>query len=221
MRILCKEKDFYDYVGFGENGSEDVTFDRRKMWMIKRESDAYDESTIYHVIDSLMKSRGEKQLTEKVIGVFIGYTLYIIKLTSEPRKFSFDNGIEPFKYSAELIAARKCYDIKHSLPIEFVEFGIFNPWNLKSFSKDLTKDYKEGNIANWEIKPAFKNIEDRIPILKNTFIPKLIDAKEVYYNIEEWLISQHNDVDQESIGLTDVDKAINHGFDKKTSFRKM
>ena len=211
MRILCKEKDFYDYVGFGENGSEDVTFDRRKMWMIKRED--------YQFVDSLMRSKRGDQLTEKVIGVFIGYTLYIIKLTSDPRKFSWDKGIEPFKYSAELIAARKCYDIKHSSPIEFVEFGIFNPWNLKSFQKDLTKDYKEGNVANWEIKPVFD--DDRIPILKNTFIPKLIDAKEVYYNIEEWLISQYNDVDQESVGLTDVDKAINHGFDKKTSFRKM
>lgn len=237
MRILCKEKDFYDYVGYGENSSEDVTFDRRNMWMIKREGEDADYDTIYHVIDTLLTDR--ERHAEGVIGIFIGYALYIVKLTATPRETSYDS-VKPFKYSAELIAARKCYDIKHSLPIEFVKIETsiydYSFWRLKSWKsytnaqKDedfLIKEYKEGNVANWKLKPAFEkswafvDINGKIPILKNTFVPKLIDAKEVYYNIEEWLISQYNDVDQESEGLTDVDKAINHGFDKRSSFRNV
>lgn len=247
MHIICKEKDYYDFIGYGENGSEAVTFDRRNMWVIKpANSELYDNDNILHVIHSILSEKGTN-LSARSIGVFIGFTLYIIQITAEEnRKEKYLNGwqydIKPFKWNAELIAKRTCYDIKHPKPIDFVtiETGVWNysNWKLKTWkdwknyqnaktSNLVEKEYKEGNPNNWKIKPLFERDwesqkkDGKIPILKNTFIPKLVSAEECYRNIEEWLISQYNDKDQESEGLTDVDKAINHGFDKKTSFRNI
>lgn len=249
MHIICKEKDYYDFVGYGENGSEDVTFDRRNMWVIKpANSELYDNDNILHVIHYMLCARNT-ELTERVIGVFIGFNLYIIYISAEKgRKEKYLNSyqyeIRPFKYTAELIAKRTCYDIKHPKPIDFVTIETsvwdYSNWKLKTWkdwknyqnaktskSHIAEREYKEGNPNNWKIEPLFskdwesEKLNNKIPILKNTFIPKLVSAEECYRNIEEWLIAQHNDVDQESEGLTDVDKAINHGFDKKTSFRNV
>ena len=241
MHIICKEKDYYDFVGYGENGSEDITFDRRNMWVIKpATAELYDRDNILRVIHSILYER-TRELSETVIGVFIGFSLYIIYLSAELNRET--NGIlRPFKWDAKLLAKRTCYDIKHPKPIDFVDIDLsvydnspFYIKNLKAWEKGYNnrvwelkeKEYKKGNPNNWEIKPLFSNdwesekFDKKIPILKNTFIPKLISAEECYRNIEEWLISQYNDKDQESEGLTDVDKAVNHGFDKITSFRKM
>ena len=76
----------------------------------------------------------------------------------------------------------------------------------------------KGLIKPFEIDSSKKGA---IPILRNTWVPSFVDANEAYYNIEEWLIAQHNDVDQESKGITDIDKVINHGFDKRESFRNI
>ena len=258
MHIICKEKDYYDFVGYGENGSEDVTFDRRNMWVIKpANSELYDKDNILHVIHSMLCTQNT-ELTERVIGVFIGFNLYIIYISAEKDRkekyLNYQYEIRPFKYNAELIAKRICYDIKHPKPIDFVtiETSVWDYLNyrlktwkdlnyrlktwkdLKNYQNAKTskshiaeREYKEGNPNNWKINPLFskdwesEKSNNKIPILKNTFIPKLVSAEECYRNIEEWLISQYNDVDQESEGLTDVDKAINHGFDKKTSFRNV
>ena len=82
--------------------------------------------------------------------------------------------------------------------------------NVKTIGDFSLRDneYKTGNINNWEIKHFDFFEENTIPILRNTWVPSYVDAQTAYYNIEEWLIAQHNDVDQESKGLTDIDKVI-------------
>ena len=58
-------------------------------------------------------------------------------------------------------------------------------------------------------------------ILKNIGIPSLIPPEQIYYGMETYLFSLKNDKNCESKGLTDSEKIVNHGFDKKTSFRNM
>jgi hypothetical protein len=59
------------------------------------------------------------------------------------------------------------------------------------------------------------------PILRNLEIQHIIPPLEIYTDIEYYIASRKDEQDVESKGITDVEKAINHGFDKKTSFRKM
>lgn len=58
-------------------------------------------------------------------------------------------------------------------------------------------------------------------ILKETFVPKYVSPEEIFRGVEEYLLYSKREKNQESEGLSDVDKAVNHGFDKKTSFRNM
>jgi hypothetical protein len=69
---------------------------------------------------------------------------------------------------------------------------------------DVEGDAKESALSN--------------PILKDTPIPSIIPARDFYNAIDNYLRSKYNDKTIE-IKNSDIDKAINHGFDKKTSFR--
>lgn len=237
MKIICKEKDFYDFVGRqAEYGTEDITFDRRDMWVIKSGTVEWDTDTVGVFVNSILSGRYGKVVTEKDIGLWLGNALYIFRISELENRYlpkTADGSFHlnpDFRWKAELLASRKLYNIKHDLPVEFVDidtnlytsWGKFHTWKkYEDAKKDrLINEYKEGHPANWEIKPFFEGFK-KIPILKNTWVPSFINPHEAYYAIEEWLISQHNDVDQESEGLTDVDKAINHGFDKKASFRNV
>ena len=238
MKILCKEKDFYDYIGYAsEYGTEDITFDRRNMSMIKQGTDPADNETCGYFINVLLETG---KLAD--IGLWIGFDLYIFRIREiSNRKEKTNIGeilSKDFKWKVDLICHRKAYDVKHNMPIEFIIInnGI-SSWyywknkNYKFWSSNYEvkyddfslrdNEYKTGNINNWKIKHFDFFEENTIPILRNTWVPSYVDAQTAYYNIEEWLIAQHNDVDQESKGLTDTDKVINHGFDKKASFRNI
>jgi len=68
-----------------------------------------------------------------------------------------------------------------------------------------------------------KNIKEVIenPILGNTKLVSLLDSLEIYKSLDSYLRSLHNDVTQESDGLTDTEKAENKGFNKIESFRNI
>ena len=236
MRILCKEKDYYDHIGFSEYGSEDVIFDRRKYTIFEKSVDAEKERFCRYARHGEVSIAREALHTgyghfepNVILAINAGYNVYAFKV--------FNKGIEDSNYSIEFIGMRKCYELHWDSPL-----GIFRleplpfdhrtskewmeRWKLERKDKDRdfeTAAFLNGNPANWKFEPLFTDGWDTfgIPILKHTSFPKYMEAKEVYYAIEEWLIAQHNDVDQESEGLTDIDKAVNHGFDKKVSFRKM
>ena len=78
---------------------------------------------------------------------------------------------------------------------------------------------RERRLANVLFMPLCD--KTKIPILSQTGIPAVIQPEQIFLGIEEYLSSKSNDRSMESEGLTDVDKAVNHGFDKRTSFRKM
>jgi hypothetical protein len=61
-----------------------------------------------------------------------------------------------------------------------------------------------------------KSIED--PILADTSLTSILDGEAIWKEIQNYISSLNNEVDVET-DISDVDKAVNHGFDKKTSFR--
>lgn len=224
MKILCKVKDFYDYVGY--NASEDITFDRRNMTVIEPGVQDFYKDSEGGVINGLL-------YISNIFGVWIGHNFYVYRISNiqnryERNIYNIEVLSKNFKYDIDLIAKRVVYDIPHKKPIELhaIEF----PWDLRlnkhwfkseqALNQKIDEEIIKGNIANWKLREyIFDSLnKDKIPILKNTFLARL-DPSEVYYAIESWLLAQNNDVDQETDGITDVDKAVNHGFDKKESFR--
>lgn len=250
MHILCKEKDYYDYVGYNNgdygnpNSFADVTFDRREMWVIAPGTN-YAGGGVLDLISKVADSKNGNSVgvMKNIIGLWLGYNLYIFRIDADPNRwernmwgsFLKDN----FDYNIELLAHRKIYDIKHNNAVEFVKIDVeylerLYKSNWKDYFKAIKTDkgenkiieeFQKGNPANWKFSPYFERVAfsfmHNTPILKNTWVPKYVPAEEAYYAIEEWLIAQHNDVDQESKGITDVEKAVNHGFDKKASFRNV
>ena len=75
---------------------------------------------------------------------------------------------------------------------------------------------------NWKYD-KYRDIKKELPIpfLRESVIPKYIPAELIYRGIDDYIRASKNDVDQESDGLIDIDKVINHGFDKRTSFRNI
>jgi hypothetical protein len=87
-------------------------------------------------------------------------------------------------------------------------------------NKNRNKKFGYADIRSiWDIEiEAEYNFGLENPILKNTPIPSLIPAREIYNNLDNYFRSMRNDKTVELVN-SDIDKAINHGFDKKTSFR--
>jgi hypothetical protein len=76
----------------------------------------------------------------------------------------------------------------------------------------MIDDIKHGNF---EYKKDF--CEGRFIILKETKLPSILNAEDIYNAIEEWLSHKKDDVVHDS--MTDKEKIVSHGFDTKESFR--
>lgn len=216
MKILCNEKDFYDYVSLA---SDDVVFDRRRKACLTKE----DETIIFKtVIENSYSPIG-------FLGVFFGHTLYIYKIEEHTKdgklRQSRRSTTEKYEYVIELMATKHLYDFNNEAPIIFYSIDLpftirFRPYfkKEKDYTEAIINEIENGNPKNWKFKQI--DVGQGYPILKNTFLAAL-NPFDVHHSIESWLISKHNDKDCESEGLTDLDKIENHGFDKKSSFRNL
>ena len=86
----------------------------------------------------------------------------------------------------------------------------------------IRNDFKIKNSINSHIifKGDNKEIEKHIPLLKACGIAAGIDSLEIYLAFEEFFSLEKSSLERTaSIGLTDLEKIGNHGFDVKTSFR--
>ena len=65
------------------------------------------------------------------------------------------------------------------------------------------------------------NIEKHIPLLKASGLANEIDPIDIFTSLEEYFSLEKQSKERtESVGITDKEKAENHGFDSKASFRK-
>lgn len=86
------------------------------------------------------------------------------------------------------------------------------PWMHIRDEQDIVRIVENGDFTRfWEIKK---------PILKDCEFAGLVDAFDLYNSIEEFLSFVKTKSERtESIGITDKEKIVNHGFDTKKSFR--
>ena len=233
MRIISEhnKKDFYDYLGFGYDTSNDIVFlrfpkeeivedNRYRYFYYDRRlpSDDWFENyvIIYNIVgiypycyiipiitDNYEDITTKQQIVipyeltlKKVedINDFLKNTEQKIRL-QQPKYFSFINGIEESFWKDE--------DIFKQLetPV-FLCYPGFNPTQKYTDHLKIIKNV----IFNEQPTNWLKYIKDDL------------DKRDVYTDIENYLWSMKQEPTSEPDNKT---KIVSHGFDLKTSFRKM
>ena len=242
MRILSKYKDYYDYLSHSEIADDEILFDRRKADnLVKSKDMSYNKSDEFSYVNEVVVRHGECLLY-----LYAGYQIFVFFINVTHRDDNVflvppyeDTEKKKLSYTIELVHSFKNYNRNISdkvLEMGSVDTGLpiwwSKHWKLGKSHDEEQKQrvinfIKDEKIDQWKLIPiGYDKYHEQYnwpgyPILTNTFVSKLIPAEEIYRNIEDFLFAARNDKDQESEGLTDVDKAINHGFDKKNSFRNV
>lgn len=200
MRIIDKNRDFYDYF---QDYDSDIVFDRRGSHILTNE-----ELNVW-VLWSRYKA------DDKYFLLQIGYTNWLI--LAKPTKINQDGygGYTVEDFSLELIEMWKDYN--KSVDFKFGEIKthyIMEYITSKKFNHKiaLIDDIK---LGNFEYK---NNFTEKSPIILNkTKIPSILNPQDVYMAIDEWLSHKKDDIVHDS--MIDKEKIISHGFDTKSSFR--
>ena len=227
MQILCKVKDFYDYACLYQQERDPFpTFDRKNYTLLNN------DLLISWIVDLKRNpdifNRGV--IEDEYFYLEVGAAKYIFKainivrknLTKHPEQYEFDCNISLIR------------TIEHSPNIFSTPLAIahvdLNYEDIKSYHRTHKQELvlESCPIEIMDFKPrhnwlSYDKYYDVIetPILKNTYLAGLLDPHKIYINLDNYLRSLYNDVTQESKGLTDNDKAVNKGFDKKESFRNI
>ena len=201
MRIIDKNKDFYDYF---QDYDSDIVFDRRGSHILINEE-----------LNRWVLWSRRSEADDKYFLLQIGYTNWLI--LAKPTKINRDGygGYMVEDFSLELIEMWKDYnksvdfkfgEIKTYYTMEYIKSKKFN------YKTSLIDDIK---LGNFEYK---NNFTETSPIVLNkTKLPSILNAQEVYLAIEEWLSHKKDDIVHDS--MTDKEKIVSHGFDTKLSFR--
>lgn len=236
MRIIDKNKDYYDWLSHTEISDDSILFDRRNSEFLTKSgfcAEVQLKGIVEYDIDierrgkSWKSYRHERSGAHYEIALVAGTNLFIMRLADLVHNEGFDeNGRRReilSDFTPTVVCARKNYGWNG------VPLGLFtlNPkwWNrrtrrmVSAWDANGAESWDNANLANVLFMPLCD--KTKIPILSQTGIPAVIQPEQIFLGIEEYLSSKSNDRSMESEGLTDVDKAVNHGFDKRTSFRKM
>lgn len=190
MRIIDKNRDFYDYF---QDYDSDIVFDRRGSRILSNE-----ELNFWEYYNRY------NNFENKYLLLQIGYTNWLI--LAKATKIG-DNGSGYFTvedFSLELVEMWKDYnksvdfkfgEIKTHYTLEYLTSKKFN------HKTALIDDIK---LGNFEYK---NNLAEKSPIILNkTKLPSILDAQDVYFAIEEWLSHKKDDIVHDS--MTDKEKKI-------------
>jgi hypothetical protein len=201
MRIIDKNRDFYDYF---QDYDSDIVFDRRGSHILTN-----DELNVWNYYNRY------NNFENKYLLLQIGYTNWLILA----KPINTDKDTYGYfivnDFSLELVEMWKDYNksvdfkfgnIKTSYTLEYMTSKKFN------HKTALIDDIKLGNFE------YTNNFTEKSPIILNkTKLPSILNAQEVYLAIEEWLSHKKDDIVHDS--MTDKEKIVSHGFDTKSSFR--
>lgn len=201
MRIIDKNRDFYDYF---QDYNSDIVFDRRGSHILTNEE--LNTWSLYN--------RYKSEFTDKYFLLQIGYTNWLI--LAKPTNIDKDTYgyFTVNDFSLELIEMWKNYNksIDFKFGVISSNFSIEYLYSKKWEHGKFIDDVKLGNFK------YTKDFTEKSPIILNkTKLPSILNAQDVYLAIEEWLSHKKDDVVHDS--MTDKEKIVSHGFDTKESFR--
>jgi len=198
MRIIRKQKDYYDYYQgvFGIDTTK--TYDRRNTVAYVKQYPFFNES-----------AGAPTELTFHICGVL--YTIFDFRgefyHTAEELK-QLDTLLRT-KHNTNLQIPYRFYPLTDNSYQTFYDTknGVSTDVNLKYREPILIKDFGWGTADEYVI-----------PLLKTFDFNKIMSAKKMYINIETFLGFL---IDNPPLpdNQTNVGKIVSHGFDKKRSFR--
>jgi len=230
MQILCKHKDFYDYKCYEFSRDTFPTFDRRKC-------NKLDQSQLTEWVIDLNYRKGFfnyynniKQKYNIIHGsrdftfcLEAGTDKYIFAAFDFSQKEKVPNS-QLFEYDCSVKLIKTIKNTKKILPAVMTLFRIKLKYSRKY--KNQSDNTPSGDEYEYQGDASYfgnKNESDiiELPVLSETKLAGLLDPHEIYISLDSYLRSLHNEVNQESEGLTDEEKAVNKGFDKRESFRNI
>ena len=225
MRIIDKQHDFYDYL---QDPTDRIVFDRRGSFLL----------TKGRFCEGIKNMRYYRDSRYRFVHLQCGVAHWLFLVTV----IVMDGNADPADYSMELLINWKNYDGPNELiKLSVVSFYIsmwdyrirdIDPEKVKSRASDLKAaidhgDYREEFNLGCHTKStdnkgtSIREVKD-LPILKACGIAGIVDPVSVFCAIEEhFSIAKTASETTEAKGTTDEDIITMHGFDAKTSFRKM
>lgn len=201
MFIIDKNKDYYDYFSKIYGSDKNITFDRRGSKIIT------DENVVN--IYNYDKHEGQFFILE------VGNVQYLIRLYDLVLKKA------DYLYSTAEIFVSVKMEIKNifrdnknilGFPISIRSVNIpFRSYHYDKKTGKFITDYTEYSVTNTTVI--------NLPILANTQLTRLINPEEIWKELSNYISSLNND--KNSVFVPDIQKVVNHGFDKRESFRNI
>ena len=224
MRIIDKNKDFYDYYQdiYKDNT---FTFDRRSSFLLTKNIICQNIGILHDYKWNWKKRKYElKDHYFILLQVCNNFWLFLI----EPTKVTKDNKID--NYNVELLSKWRNYNKPRKLcNLEIIDFYYYDMRTKDKIyhrRKDLIHDidinnYRiKGSLNNYTIYNGNEKITKTIPLLRASGLSACIQPHEIYLAFEEYFSLEKTASERrEPLGTTDIDKIESHGFDKKISFR--
>lgn len=204
MYIIDKNKDYYDYLSHIYGVDKTVTFDRRGSILLTQDQ-----------LRDLVVYQGNSWTKVYYFVLEVGYVQYLFQVENvkQIQKPDYEKGIDGI-WGGQWSFLHAFTDLNHFGKREIC----IAPCKVDSkYSRKTCK--MEINISSF--KESVKIDEDRIidlPIIKDTVLTSIVNPVTLWVDLSNYISSKNNDKDID-LKMTDVEKAINHGFDKKSSFR--
>ena len=223
MRIIDKNDDFYDYLQYTYPDGL-VTFDRTDSFYLA-------PKLILNCFDR-EGWRNTKVGDHGFILLQVCNSFWLFELTVTES----DRGT-PKKYGVELLTTWKNYSKPRVLirpewiRIDYTIFAHLceERWkyNHEKAVKNAPGLIQAIDTGNYRVVRSLGSYREwyneplkTIPLLKGSGLSQHIDPLEMYLSIEEYFSLEKQAQERtESVGITDKEKVVNHGFDVKKSFR--
>ena len=230
MRIIDKNRDYYDYLQSSEDNR--VVFDRRGSFTLTKEA----------ICRSFWNVRYGGKTSWRFLLMQCGSTFWLF--LAEITKWD-DWGRLPSDFRLELFDSWKDYSAERKLlNVEAVSFCTLSAMltHYVEICGDTTREKiesrkaairseivngsysHEGNLSHDEkitgCGSTFKHEKLFYPLLKECGIAGLVSAQDIFVAIEEYFSMEKTENETtEPKGITNEDKIVMHGFNVKTSFR--
>lgn len=222
MRIIDKNRDYYDYLQSGEDNR--IVFDRRGSFTLTKEA----------ICHSFWNVRYGDRTPWRFLLMQCGSTFWLF--LAEITKWD-DWGRLPSDFRLELFDSWKDYSAERKLlsieALSFYTLSICGDTTREKIgsrkdtirSEVASRSYShEGSLSHDEkitsCGSTFKHEKLFYPLLKECGIAGLVSAQDIFVAIEEYFSMEKTESETtEPKGVTNEDKIVMHGFDVKTSFR--
>lgn len=225
MRIIDKQRDFYDYL---QDSTDTLVFDRRNSFLLTKEI----------VCNSLQNVRYYQKSGYRFLLLQCGAYYWLILVIIIEK----DGEGKPISYKLELLKTWQNYNKDIALlKLDVVSFRslylIRGMWgqefdydDIKESADDLAEEINQGNvriecslnnyIKSTDYKATYKKETLELPLLKASGLGDIIEPMTIFCAIEEYFSMKKTASETtEAKGATNNDKIVMHGFDTRTSFR--